>query len=144
MYRIRKQLKWEGAHRLVTSYTEACQRIHGHSYRADVIIEAKELDEDGMVVDFKKIKDAIAGVIDLLDHRTMLHVDDRSLFADVNNEIVQDSIIWVDFNPTAENMCQYILQFLIIHLDCSKFHSVAIRIHETCTGDAELKEILDA
>lgn len=144
MYRIRKQLKWEGAHRLQTSYTEACQRIHGHSYRADVIIEAQELDDDGMVVDFKRIKDSLANVIDFLDHRTMLHTDDQKLFADVNDDVVHDSVIWVDFNPTAENMCSYILKVLQAKLDCSNFHSIAIRIHETCTGDAELKVELNA
>ncbi len=48
-----------------------CETLHGHNYDVDIVIEGP-LDEDGMVVDFKEIKDTIRRMCKELDHKVLL------------------------------------------------------------------------
>lgn len=146
MYTVRKQLKWEGAHRLQSSYTKECQRLHGHSYKCEVVVESDGLDADGMVIDFKHIKDVTKELIDLLDHRTMLCSKDKPLFEAYEKEHPGD-IIWVHFNPTAEHMARWIWKQVsrsiikLMQTDAENPRKVVVSvcISETCTGKAEYR-----
>ena len=60
MYKIRKLFKFEMAHVLTTAYTKECCNLHGHSYRMEVFITSGALNEDGMVIDFKKLKELLS------------------------------------------------------------------------------------
>lgn len=108
MYRIRKEFKFEGAHRLTSSYSERCQHIHGHSYRVEVFMTAAKLNNDGMVLDFKELKDiGIAKVIDEFDHALVLNVEDTSAEAEVCRVDKSRRVIDFPYNPTAENMARF-------------------------------------
>ena len=85
MYYINKRLEIAGAHNLTLNYESKCSNLHGHNWIVMIYCKSKELDENGMVIDFKHIKEKIS---DKLDHKYI-------------NEIV-------DFNPTAENIAKYI------------------------------------
>lgn len=85
MYYITKRLEIAGAHNLELDYESKCKNLHGHNWIITVYCKAESLDQNGMVIDFKKVKNKIS---DKLDHKYL-------------NEIV-------DFNPTAENMAKYI------------------------------------
>ena len=86
MYIVKKQLEVAGAHNLKTTYATPCNRIHGHNWAITVTLASDKLDENGMVFDFKHIKERIC---DVLDHQYI-------------NEIIPD------VNPTAENMAKWI------------------------------------
>lgn len=85
MYYVKKRMEVAMAHRLSLSYESKCTRLHGHNAVITVYCCSENLNESGMVVDFKKIKHTVE---DMLDHR-------------VANEVV-------DFNPTAENLARHI------------------------------------
>lgn len=85
MYYISKRMEVAGAHSLRLSYDSPCQNLHGHNWIITVHCKAEELDENGMVIDFKHIKNAVHGK---LDHQNI-------------NEVVE-------FNPTAENLAKWI------------------------------------
>ena len=85
MYTVIKRMEVSAAHSLNLSYQSKCENLHGHNWIITVYCRAKELNADGMVVDFSHIKRA---VIDKLDHRII-------------NEVLP-------FNPTAENMARWI------------------------------------
>lgn len=87
MYYISKRMEIAGAHNLKLSYESKCQNLHGHNWIVIVYCKSEELNKDGMVIDFKHIKNNIT---DKLDHQYI-------------NDIV-------DFNPTAENMAKWICE----------------------------------
>lgn len=85
MYYISKRIEVAGAHKLTLDYESKCSNLHGHNWIITVFCKSETLDSNGMVVDFKHIKNAVE---DKIDHKYI-------------NEVV-------DFNPTAENMAKWI------------------------------------
>ena len=87
MFYISKKFCFAASHHLVVDYPTKCSRPHGHNYEVEVFCKAETLDANGMVVDFKIIKERIT---DRLDHRNL-------------NEVLP-------FNPTAENLARWICE----------------------------------
>jgi 6-pyruvoyltetrahydropterin/6-carboxytetrahydropterin synthase len=68
---------FETAHRL-PHLSGKCQNLHGHSWWAEVTVEAHAVDARGAVVEFGAFKARLREWIDReLDHGAMLHRDDE-------------------------------------------------------------------
>lgn len=66
--RVTKTFSFEAAHRLV-DYKGKCERLHGHSYRLAVTVDAP-VRPDGIAVDFTDLNRAVrTRIVDVLDHR---------------------------------------------------------------------------
>lgn len=89
MYYIKKKLEVSAAHNLKLDYESKCENLHGHNWNIVIYLKSKELDSNGMVMDFTIIKKKI---MDRIDHKYL-------------NEVF-------DFNPTAENIAHWIQQEL--------------------------------
>ena len=63
-YRVIKRMEISGAHRLSLPYESKCRGLHGHNWIITVFCESETLDENGMVVDFSKIKELVHGKLD--------------------------------------------------------------------------------
>lgn len=87
MYRVSKRMEIAGSHFLRLPYESKCQNVHGHNWIVTVHCCSDKLTDYGMIIDFKKVKDAIHGA---LDHQCI-------------NTVVGDAL-----NPTAENMAKWI------------------------------------
>ena len=149
---VKKEFKFESAHRLMSSYTKACQRVHGHSYRVNVELDYPGLNEDGMVIDFKKLKDKVQPLFDLLDHALIFCEKDTKYVdfftatgtvAHINGpwpENLDADVILMEENPTAENMAikfHEVIGYLLAHSLPEFFHALlTISVFETVTSEA--------
>lgn len=72
MHELSKSFVFEAAHTLERAVeTESSRRIHGHSYRATVVIRGEPDPATGMLLDLGYFSAELARVHDLLDHRML-------------------------------------------------------------------------
>ena len=95
MYELKVEGAFEAAHQ-IPNYPGKCARLHGHNWVVEATVKGTELDELGMLIDFKKVKKALADVLDGFDHRFLNEI---APFAD-------------GVNPTAENISRIIFERL--------------------------------
>ena len=107
MHKLKTTISYEYAHRLydVNTYTEDCKNnIHGHSGYLTVIITRPTLNDAGMVMDFKQLKEILKSEIESkFDHSCILKSTDP-ISEVVKNNCKKFHI--VDENPTAEWMAK--------------------------------------
>ena len=94
-------------HRLGGAYSGRCLHPHGHRYEVEITVTAQRLNEDGMIVDFKKLKEVVKTVLDdKWDHGACVRADDplaRPLMEDAHHERVHI----INANPTLEWMVEH-------------------------------------
>lgn len=98
MYTLKVEGAFEAAH-MIHGYPGKCARLHGHNWVVEAVVKGNELDELGMLVDFKIIKKALNETLDLFDHR---YLNELEPFAS-------------GVNPTAENLARIIFKELESH-----------------------------
>ncbi len=141
---IRKLFKFESAHIVRNCLTDRCKfSIHGHSYKVEVLLESKFLDNGQMVVDFGVLKEDIKSLIDSFDHTTIFWDQDNKEYIDF---IKKFSKRWVSLpiSPSAEQLARVIYLIVESSIKHHKFtngekevsvHSIIV--HETDTGYAQ-------
>ena len=112
-YKLKVITEFASAHTL-RNYPGACSRMHGHNWKVELEAEATALDDIGMGVDFRKMKDAAREVGDRLDHR---YLNDLEPF---------DSV-----NPTAENIAAYLYREIAAKLNSDTVRVSAVTLWET-------------
>lgn len=113
LYTLKVVSDFASAHSL-RDYPGECRRLHGHNWKLEVEVSARELDRLGMAIDFKTVKSLAKKVTDELDHRYL-------------NEIPPFDQI----NPTAENMAAYIYRRLVEELNEPRVKVSAVTLWET-------------
>src|SRR5574340_1098275 len=68
MYELTLEAPFSAAHCL-PEHPGKCARLHGHSYRALVVVQGEELNGQGMLLDFGDLKEICQEVIGPLDHQ---------------------------------------------------------------------------
>lgn len=112
-YTMKILLDFAAAH-LLRNYEGVCNRLHGHNWKVEVMVVATRLDDVGMGMDFKVIKDATRELIGKLDHRNL-------------NDIPPFDKI----NPTAENISEYLYSELSKTLNVDGIKVSAVTLWET-------------
>lgn len=131
--KIAKEFSWEMGHRL-PFHKGKCRNLHGHSYKC-MIEFTGDPDVNGMVMDYYDVKNVIGTVIDELDHSFMVFKNDKELI-DVLEKLNSRKVV-VDFETTAENICNYLLNKVKSAKLPPNIHSVKIRVLETENTYAE-------
>lgn len=85
MYTVIKRMEISASHSLHLSYPSKCENLHGHNWIITIYCQSKEVNADGMVIDFSHIKGIVKNK---LDHQNL-------------NDVLP-------FNPTAENIARWI------------------------------------
>lgn len=110
-----------------------CEHLHGHNYRIHFTVRGmmEDVDDVGRVLDFSVIKERLClWLEEHWDHKFLICDEDpwRGLLAEIDRE----GVVWVPFNPTAENMGEYLC--LIIgpqQLNGTGCELIAVRVEET-------------
>ena len=116
-------------HRVV-GHESKCRHLHGHNYRIHFKCEAASLDSIGRVIDFSVIKEKLCMWVEKYwDHKflawekdslikgifTLLEMDENLNGPDYHvpseeDAMFQESIVFTPFNPTAENMAEFLVK----------------------------------
>ncbi|MCL4555042.1 MAG: 6-carboxytetrahydropterin synthase QueD [Actinobacteria bacterium] len=94
MFELTIKSHFDAAHTL-KGYPGECSNLHGHTWDIEVTVSGAELDEIGIVYDFKTLKADLAAVLEPFDH---VNLNDVPPF---------DAL-----NPTAENLAMVIFESL--------------------------------
>ena len=113
--RIAKMFDFDAAHFLpLVSDDHKCRRLHGHTYRVEVVCEG-EPDGRGMVVDYAEIASAWAPIHADIDHRLLNDIPGLK-------------------NPTTENLAPWILRRVVSAVP----QVVSVRVFESATTWCEV------
>lgn len=128
-------------HRVV-GHENKCRHLHGHNYRIHFVCEADQLDSVGRVIDFGVIKEKLCmWVENYWDHKFLAWEQDpvmKSACEHMNtDEFFNPSVVFVPFNPTAENMAQHLVEVIgPQQLASTGVTLVSVRIEETAKCSA--------
>jgi len=104
---------FSAAHSL-KGYQGDCARIHGHNWIIEVFVKCKELDEIGIGVDFRDVKQAVKDVLQGLDH---FNLNEVPAFKDVN--------------PSSENIARFLYEELREKLNSDVVKVSRVKVCET-------------
>ena len=88
--------------------------MHGHNWKVEVEVSGNVLDNVGMVLDFKDIRNSTNDIVNKLDHRFL---NDLEPFKKIN--------------PTAENIAKYIFLELSKVINNNETMIKSIKLWET-------------
>ena len=89
MYEVTVESRFSSGHYL-RNYRGKCENPHGHNYKVCVTLVGRELDEAGLLLDFKLLKQVMRPVIERIDH-----------------QMLNDLEPFTRINPSAENLARY-------------------------------------
>lgn len=112
-YTLKILTDFASAHTL-RDYPGDCRRMHGHNWKLEVEVTANRLDDTGMGVDFRVIKNAARDLAKTLDH---YYLNDIPPFDKIN--------------PTAENIAAYFYGGLSQTLNKPDLRVSAVTLWET-------------
>ncbi len=95
MFSLKVEGVFSSAHNL-RGYKGKCEDLHGHNWRVEITVKSGELDDIGMVLDFKYLKSRLNAVLEKMDHK---YLNKIPYFSAAGGKKV---------NPTSENIAKYI------------------------------------
>ncbi|NWF95762.1 MAG: 6-pyruvoyl tetrahydropterin synthase family protein [Candidatus Thorarchaeota archaeon] len=123
----RRRMTFSAAHFVVSE--GECECLHGHNYSVEVTVSGP-LDEQGMVLDFRKVQDEVAEVCRHLDHRLLLPGQSRLISVEEEDTSMVitaagktyvipsvDCVVLPIKATTAELLAQYVAQSLSLSQD---------------------------
>ena len=98
-YEVKIISDFSAAHNL-RNFRGKCENLHGHNWKVEVVLRGKELDENGVLVDFREVKEAT-----------------RELLKDVDHHYLNDLPFFREHNPSSENIARYLFERLAQRLN---------------------------
>ena len=124
LWSLRVSSDFSSSHQLL-NYGGKCESLHGHNFLVEVEVKGKKLEPDtGMLMDFKELKNKLAGVLDELDHK---HLNEHEYFRKIN--------------PSSENLAKFIYDRLKFLLPGNKVELVWVMVAEKDSSRAYYREV---
>ena len=131
-FQVTKVIHFCYGHRLL-EYEGKCRHLHGHNGVLEVDVDARSLDNLGMVVDFGLVNDVVkTWVDDNLDHKMLLSKADPAI---PPLQALGEPLFLMDENPTAENIAKLIWRAT----EDAGFKISEVRLWETPTSRATFR-----
>ena len=90
MFEISIQSSFASAHRL-RNYKGQCEALHGHNWKVEVYVKSQKLNDIGLAIDFKDLKEITKKILSGLDHK---YLNDIPPFDEIN--------------PSSENIARFL------------------------------------
>ena len=125
----------------VYQHESKCAHLHGHNYRVHFKVAAGALDQVGRILDFSVIKSHLCQWLEEnWDHHMLIWDFDpwAKQLADID-----PTVVLVPFNPTAENMADYLLRVIgPWKLEGTGTQLIQVVVEETrkCSASSTLKD----
>lgn len=117
----------------VYQHESKCAHLHGHNYRVHFVCgpDAGNLDKIGRVIDFSDIKAKLCMWLETeWDHKFLVWNRDPLAKVLVASDPV--GVVEVPFNPTAENIAQYLVEVVApVQLEGTGISLTHCRVEET-------------
>jgi 6-pyruvoyltetrahydropterin/6-carboxytetrahydropterin synthase len=113
MYEIISETMFSASHRL-RNYHGPCENLHGHNWRVKASVHCETLDQSGLGIDFKVLRNALKEIVADLDHRDLNAVFDAQ-----------------DINPSSENIACFIYKELKEKLAAAPCRVSRVEVYET-------------
>ena len=111
MFEVTVEAGFSSGHYL-RNYRGKCENPHGHNYKVFITLQGKDLDEAGLLLDFKLLKQVMRPTVDYLDH---FMINDLKPFD-------------AELNPSAENLAKYF------------YDQTSKQLHEMTQGRVRVKD----
>jgi len=107
---------FSAAHQL-RDYPGDCARLHGHNWHVTLYVSCADLDELGLGIDYKVMKNELKQALKPWDHYNL-------------NDVPPFDVI----NPSSENVARELYKEISAKLDNDRLHVSRIEVSETCTA----------
>ena len=114
IYELTVKDHFDAAHAL-RGYDGPCRHLHGHTWDVEVSVEGTELDEVGILYDFKDLKARLHAILEAFDHK---YLNDLPTFKQMNS--------------TAENLARIVYERLDEQLPSH------VRLTEVCVWESPI------
>jgi 6-pyruvoyltetrahydropterin/6-carboxytetrahydropterin synthase len=113
MWELTKSFRFEAAHSLAgTSLGELSEEVHGHSFRAEVVLRGTPDPSTGMLADLTRLEQELQALRSTLDHKLLNRIERLGL-------------------PTLENLSRFIWE-RVRHIG----HVVRVSVHRDSCGES--------
>ena len=90
MFEITIKTHFSAAHSL-RNYNGKCEELHGHNFNVHVTVSGEKLDDIGLLIDFKILKEKANRIISSFDHKYLNNLPE-----------------FKEINPSSENISRFI------------------------------------
>jgi len=118
MYNLTIRTSFAAAHNLI-NYQGDCENLHGHNWKVDVSVTARDLDQAGLGIDFKVLKREAGVIINELDHK---YLNDNPAFQTVS--------------PSSEHISRYLYQRISERINNDNIKVTSITVWESENASA--------
>lgn len=113
MFELSAKGRFSAAHQL-RGYPGSCAEFHGHNWDVEIFVRGDKLNEIGILLDFRDLKDALNDVLKELDHVDLGNVEE-----------------FKSLNPTSENLSRYIFYKLADRIEAVGGKLDRVSVYET-------------
>ncbi|MFH1199315.1 MAG: 6-carboxytetrahydropterin synthase QueD [Candidatus Omnitrophota bacterium] len=114
MFSLKIEAVFSAAHNL-RGYKGNCEELHGHNWKVELVVTCATVDEMGMVMDFRELRNKLDNVLQEIDHK---YLNNIAYFKEIN--------------PTSENIAKYLFDVLKPEIGYLK----SITVWESATSSA--------